>query len=112
MAKKKPRKFPKLTRSQLAKQRIDFAYGNAPEGANRWVTKRSLKSAAEAHGQFSSLNVAAETTLDRKNDTRRYKKYFIEKLVPGLGRSDIDEIAFAHLLDRTQSSSEETCGEE
>jgi hypothetical protein len=35
-----------LSRAELEEQRIDFAYGNAPEGAARWVTRASLKKAA------------------------------------------------------------------
>jgi len=34
------------TRAQLEVQRINFAFGNAPEGAGKWVTRRSLRKAA------------------------------------------------------------------
>jgi hypothetical protein len=36
----------RLSRAELDEQRINFAYGNAPEGATRWVTRASLKKAA------------------------------------------------------------------
>lgn len=42
--KKRSRKL--LTRKQLELQRISFAFGNAPEGANKWVTRKSLRKAA------------------------------------------------------------------
>ena len=35
-----------LSRAQLEKQRINFAFGNAPEGASKWVTRKSLRKAA------------------------------------------------------------------
>jgi hypothetical protein len=46
--KKRPlaRRTKMLSRSQLEEQRINFAFGNAPEGASKWVTRRSLRKAA------------------------------------------------------------------
>jgi len=35
-----------LSRRQLELQRINFAFGNAPEGAQKWVTRKSLEKAA------------------------------------------------------------------
>jgi hypothetical protein len=35
-----------LSRVEMEEQRINFAFGNAPEGSNRWVTRASLKKAA------------------------------------------------------------------
>jgi hypothetical protein len=35
-----------LSQAELEEQRINFAFGNAPENAIRWVTRASLKRAA------------------------------------------------------------------
>jgi hypothetical protein len=43
---KSPARASRLSRAELDEQRINFAYGNAPEGATRWVTRTSLKKAA------------------------------------------------------------------
>ena len=35
-----------MTRADLEEQRINFAFGNAPEGAAKWVTRKSLRKVA------------------------------------------------------------------
>jgi hypothetical protein len=35
-----------VSQAELEEQRINFAFGNAPEGATSWVTRASLKKAA------------------------------------------------------------------